>query len=54
MGSLVAAYLGGWLAVVAYAAWLARQNANLARRMDELETAMEEQVREERARAKAA
>ena len=54
MGSLVAAYLGGWLAVVAYAGWLARQNANLARRLDELETAMVEQGRDQRAPAKAA
>jgi hypothetical protein len=36
MDSLIAAYVGGWLAVSAYVGWLGVENARAARRLDEL------------------
>jgi hypothetical protein len=41
MGSLVLAYVGGWLAVAGYVGWLAAQNARLGRRADEIEASIQ-------------
>lgn len=37
MGSLVAAYVLGWIAVSLYATWLGVQNWRLSRRLEQLE-----------------
>jgi threonine/homoserine/homoserine lactone efflux protein len=39
MGTLTIAYSAAWLAVGAYVAWLAIQNANLAKRQEEIRSA---------------
>lgn len=43
MGSLLVAYLLGWLAVTLYATWLGIQNGRLTRRLDEVETLHQQQ-----------
>jgi hypothetical protein len=54
MGSLVAAYLVGWLAVAAYVGWLSLQNAQAARRLEEIETLLRARRQPGDARSKAA
>jgi hypothetical protein len=54
MGSLLVAYVGGWLAISAYVGWISRQNAKLARRMEELEALLEEGRRKDEFPSKAA
>jgi hypothetical protein len=54
MGSLLIAYVGGWLAIAAYVGWMSRQNAVLARRLDELEAVLQERSGQERTRSEAA
>jgi CcmD family protein len=54
MESLLIAYGGAWLAIAAYVGWTARQNARLARRLDELEALLQERHDGERVRSRAA
>jgi hypothetical protein len=54
MGSLIAAYVGGWLAVAGYTAWLGIQNGRLARRLDELEALIDSRREQANRRTKAA
>jgi CcmD family protein len=48
MGILTIAYSAAWLAVGAYVAWLAIQNAHLARRLEEIRRAGADNGEQER------
>jgi CcmD family protein len=54
MGSLIAAYLVGWLAVAAYVGWLGAQNARASRRLEEIETLLRTRREPANTRSKAA
>jgi CcmD family protein len=54
MGTLILAYLVGWVAVSAYIAWLAVENGRLARRLEELEALARQRDNEHPVHAKVA
>jgi uncharacterized membrane protein YciS (DUF1049 family) len=51
MGTLVVAYVVGWVAVTSYVIWLGIQNRHLTQRINKLDAALESQTNSRRSRA---